>query len=652
MQAGCRRSGPRSGIALGDVFISYKSEDRARAARLVNALTKSGQTVWWDQNIGLGDAWRHQIAEQLDGSRCTIVLWSKLSVGPDGGFVQDEATRAMRHGTYLPVLIDEVELPLGFGFVQSHSLVGWHGSLEAPRFKTLLARVVEMTGREAPPLPAAHAASVGRRQLLLGGAALAGAAVVGVFAVNPTARCAIGFCGGSDEVAIAVLPFRNLSPGTEADFLAEGLTEELRNTLSRAGAVRVAARTSSNSFTGENVDLKEAARKLGVSWLLDGSVRSEGENVRVTAALIEAETGFEKWSESYDRSMGGLLQLQSGIATAVTEALRGRLDDADKAAVSRLPTDNPQAYEAYLRGRKLVDLASDIETDRAALALFDRAVALDPAFAAAHAGRARTLQAIAGADPDATDLKARQDAALSAAQRAVALDPDLPVAQSTLGYILMYGRLDFPAARGPFERARAAAPDDADILIRFGLFHARAGDIKTGLTALRRATELDPLNPRAFRAHSFALYAARDFDAAIATMKKGLAINPALSVAHATIGDALFHKGDVDGAIAEYALEPDEHIRHTGLAIAHRRKGNAAKAAAELAALDGFGDAVSYQRAQVLSQWGDHDGAMAALERALAVRDAGLPLLRNDPAFDPMRKDPRFQAFIARLNFG
>jgi TolB-like protein len=299
-----RRSGkPGSGIALGDIFISYKSEDRARAARLVQALTQSGQTVWWDQNIGLGDAWRLQIAERLDQAPCVIVLWSKLSAGPEGGFVQDEAARAMRHGTYLPVLIDEVDVPLGFGFVQSHSLVGWHGSPEAPRFRTLLARVAEMSGREAPPLQPAHGAGVGRRQLLLGAAGLAAVAAAGLFALSPRARCAVGFCGAPDEVAIAVLPFRNLSPGTQADFLAEGLTEELRNTLSRAGAMRVAARTSSNSFAGDNVDLQEAARKLGVNWLLDGSVRSEGENVRVSATLIEAETGFEKWSDSYDLSL-------------------------------------------------------------------------------------------------------------------------------------------------------------------------------------------------------------------------------------------------------------------------------------------------------------------------------------------------------------
>lgn len=643
--------GVGSGIALGDIFISYKSEDRARAARLVRALTESGQTVWWDQNIGLGDAWRHRIAERLDQARCVVVLWSSLSAGADGGFVQDEAARAMRHGTYLPVLIDEVEVPLGFGSVQSHSLAGWHGSREAPRFKVLLARILEMTGREAPAPASSAAARPGRRQLLLGGGVLLGVAGAGLFAFSPQARCAIGFCSTPDEVTLAVLPFRNLSSGDEADFLAEGLTEELRNTLSRAGAIRVAARTSSNSFAGDGVDLREAARKLGVAWLLDGSVRSDGNKVRVSAALIEADTGFEKWSDSYDRNMDDLLQLQSGIASSVAQALRGNLTAADQAAVTRLPTDNPRAFEAYLRGRKLVDLASDLETDRAALALFDKAIALDPAFAAAHAGRARTLQAIAGADPDLTQLKSNHDAALSAAQRAVALDPSLPVALSTLGYILMYGRLDFPAARGPFERARAAAPDDADILIRFGLFHARAGDMKTGLAALERATRLDPLNPRAFRAHALALYAARDFDAAMAAMKKGLALNPALSIGHATIGDALLQKGDIGGAIAEYRLEPEDHIRHAGLAIALRRKGDADGAEAEMAALSAFGDAVSYQRAQVLSQWGDSARALAALERALEIRDAGLPLLRNDPAFDPMRRDPRFQAFQKRLNF-
>ena len=135
-------------------------------------------------------------------------------------------------------------------------------------------------------------------------------------------------------------------------------------------------------------------------------------------------------------------------------------------------------------------------------------------------------------------------------------------------------------------------------------------------------------------------------------MRKGLALNPALSVGHATIADALLQLGEVQAAIAEYALEPQEHIRHAGLAIALRRAGDVPGAEKELAALRSSGEAVSYQLAQVLAQWGRSDEAMDMLDEALALRDAGLPLLRNDPALDPLRKLKRFQDFQRALNFG
>ncbi len=639
---------------MGEVFLSYKSEDRARAARLVRALEESDIDVWWDQHIGAGDAWRQQIGERLDAARCVVVLWTKTSVGPAGGFVQDEAARAERRGTYLPVTLDDVELPLGFGARQALSLVGWRGNRDAAAFATLLAKVREMIGGDAPKAAVPLASQPGRRTVLIGGAAAAALAAGGVFLAVPATRCRLFPCATDtpEPVALPVLPFRNLSGNPDADFLADGITEEIRNAIARAGTIRVAARTSSNTFTGADLDMQAAARKLGVGWLLDGSVRNVDGKVRVNTTLVEAESGFEKWSESYDREMQDVLALQSEIASTVATTLQGSLDPQSSAAVARLPTANSQAFEAYLRGRKLLDLASDLETDRAALALFDQAVALDPGYAGAHAARARTLQAIANSDPDLTQQRANYNAALSAAQRAVALDPQLAAAQSTLGYILMYGRLDFPAAREPFAKARDSAPDDADILIRYGLFHARVADMKTGLAALKRATELDPLNPRAFRAHSMALYAARQHRAAIAVMKKGLALNPALSIGHATIGDALLQLGELPAAIAEYRLEPLEHIRHTGLAVALRKAGQTAGAEAEMAALRQTGENVWFQVAQVLAQWGDSTAAMDALDKALVLRDAGLPLLRDDPFLDPLRGLPRFQAFQRKLNFG
>jgi TolB-like protein/tetratricopeptide (TPR) repeat protein len=643
--------------AGGELFVSYKSQDRARAATLVRALEASGRTVWWDQQIGVGSAWRQAIADRLDAAAAVIVLWSARSIGAEGQFVHDEASRAMRRGTYVPVLIDPVEPPLGFGGVQCHSLVGWTGNVSAPKFQELIGHLDRLcaaaSGLDALPATGpAPGPLVRRRALLLGlgGAAVAtagGLALVG----GRHLRCRVGLCPVPETVGVAVLPFRNLSASRDSDYLAEGVTEELRTALMRAGGVRIAGRTSSNRMSSTD-DPRAIADQLGVEFLLDGSIRAVEGNVRVNASLVEAESGFTRWSEAYDRPRSDVLAMQSGIATAVAEALRGRLGTAERASVARAPTGSSIAFEAYLRGRKLLDLASDVDTDRAALALFDTAVAADPAFAAAHAGRARSLQAIAGGVTDVAELEASQVAALAAARRAVALDPALSEAQSTLGYILMYGRFDFAGARKAFEQARKAAPHDADVLIRYGLFHARVGEMKTGLDALRRAVDIDPLNPRAHRALGLALYADRQFPAAIAAMREGLRLNPGLSVGHATIGDCLLQQGEWAKAQAEYGLEPERHLMETGLAILLRRTGDVAGSERAFAALRSRGDAVSYQVAQVHAQWGRPEAAVAALDRAYRVRDAGLPLVRNDPAFDPMRTDPQFRAFLRRLGLG
>ncbi len=636
---------------MGDVFLSYKSEDRLRAKRLVRALETSGITVWWDQNLGVGEAWRHELGERLDKASCVIVLWSRMSVGPAGGFVQDEAARAARHGTYLPVLMEPVEMPLGFGSVQALSLVGWQGNAAAPAFQALLAKVRALAGsphqaHAAPPAP-----GLNRRLLLAGGGLLALAG--GTWVIAPRLRSAlnVGTAPESDPVTLAVLPFDALSTDDSADFLAVGLAEELRSALARSGVIQVAARTSSNSFAGSDLALSEIARRLGVDWILDGSVRVAGQDVRVSAALANAGTGLETWSENYDRTMDDLLDMQQSIATAVATALVGTLGPESAAATARRPTQSAPAFEAYLRGRKLLDLATSAATDAEALAQFDRAIALDPLFAGAHAARARSLQALANASQTLAEQQSRHNAALAAARRAVDLDPSLAEAQSTLGYVQMYGELNFPAARLSFERAHELAPTDADILIRYGLFHARAGSMETGISALAEATRRDPYNPRAFRAHALGLLAARQHQQSIAEMRKGLALNPALSAASATIGDNLIQLKDLPAALAAYRTEPQDFSRLTGLAIAYHLAGNRAAAGEAFAALRTSGDAVAYQQAQVLAQWGRTDDSIAMLERAATLRDAGLPLLRNDPFLDPLRNDQRFRALLTRLKF-
>lgn len=639
-----------------DVFVSYKSGDRAMAGQIMQALQAEGLTVWWDQHIGAGDEWRQSITDNLHAARCVLVVWTGLSAGPEGRFVQDEASRALRLGRYLGVRLESVDMPIGFGGLQTVDLKGWKGDRTDPKFRTLVEAIaaVHEGKTRARPVPQ-PAPAIGRRGLIAGAAA--GAIVVAAGAtlgLSRSARCAIGLCGASsgDPSSIAVLPFHTIGSGHEVGYVADGLTEELRGALARLATIHVAARASTNVLSAKGLDLKDIAGQLGVSHVLDGSVQGAEGKLRVNTALVRVDDGFEEWSQAFDRPATDLLALQTDIATSVAQTLRGRLDARESASVGRKPTENPQAFDAYLRGRKLLDLSADQDSDRSALAMFDMAIALDAGFAAAHAARARALQSLAIAAPDAGAVREYSDRALASARAAAKLAPDLPEVESTLGFVLQTGQLDFPGAAKLYRRSLDQAPDDPDILIRYGLLSIRMGRTKVGMDALHKATRLDPVNPRAFRALGLGCYGAHDWKGAIAAMRQALALAPSVSAAHATIGDALVRQGDIKGAVAEYRQEPQDFTRETGLAIALRKAGDNDGADAAFKRLVASGDAVSYQEAQVLAEWGRGEDAIAKLDRALALRDSGLVYLLTDPAFDRVRQDRRFVAVLKQLGLG
>lgn len=221
-----------------DVFVSYKAEDRVRLKPLVAALEAEGFSVWWDAQIGAGIRWREDIQQHLDNAKCVIVAWSKLSVGPGGSFVRDEATRAQRRGAYLPVRIDDVEPPLGFGEMQALSLKGWKGSSEDPRFRALAEAVRGCVAGEMTQGFDSLQPKASRRALLVGGA---GAAAIlgagGWYLFKPAS---------ANATRIAVMPFANLSGNEEQSYFTEGVAEELRGALSRIG-LEVIGRASSNA---------------------------------------------------------------------------------------------------------------------------------------------------------------------------------------------------------------------------------------------------------------------------------------------------------------------------------------------------------------------------------------------------------------------
>lgn len=630
---------------MTDVFLSYKAEDRPRLQPLVAALQADGVSVWWDAHIGGGDDWRDAIQQNLDSAKCVIVAWSKRSVAPEGKFVRDEASRAQRRGVYLPIRIDDVELPLGFGEVQALPLTGWKGSHSDPRYQALLNAISSVTSGERSIAHAPLAAPrVSRRAALAGGGviALGAAGVGGWWLFGP---------GSSAEASVAVMPFANLSGDPAQAYFADGIAEELRGALGRISGLTVIGRTSSEKM--READATEAARKLNVANVLTGSVRRAPGLLRVSAQLVDGSNGVERWSESYDRPEGNALQIQTGIAEAVAGALSIRLGAADKAALALGGTKVANAHELYLKAVAARVPASEAALRRA-IALTDSAIAADAKYAEAHALRARLLANLAGSfQTSAAEGAAGIAEAVTVARHAISLAPKLWEGHAVLGAILSF-QLDFAGSLDAYAQARALGADEPGFMRSFSYNLAKLGRSSESVPLATRAVALDPLNPIMYLAQQMSLFYARRYDEAIVAGGRTLALAPGLEEALSGNGWCMSLQGKPREALAEYAKieDADAWQRLTGEAIAHAQLGDrpaSDKAVARLVELNG--DTVHFQVADIRAQRGEADQAFAALDAALTARDPGLSSLPADPFLDPVRGDPRFQALVRQLKF-
>ena len=503
--------------------------------------------------------------------------------------------------------------------------------------------------RGAQRVSAAEAATLG--VILL----LATAAAFLLAPPPPGAEAASGNLAGDvpEQASVAVLPFVNLSNDAGNEYFSDGVTEEILNTLSQVNGLRVASRTSSFQFKGQQIDVGDVARRLNVAAILEGGVRHAGDRIRVTAQLVDARNGYQMWGESFDRELKDVFAVQEEIARAITAALSVELTAPDSARIGRRPTDDIDAYTTDLRARFFHNNYTERDL-RHALELYQQATELDPAFADPWVGIAMAWANLAD------DWVAPHDAyprAREASLRALALDSMDAESQFGAVSVLQAYEWNGDASRVHIERGLALNPFSADghwFAAMDEMIFRRNYDEAARL--LRRGAELDPL--AGLHSHYLArtYIAQRRWADAERESRRLLAVNPRYVMAYRTLGDAQLGAGDAAAALQSYrtGLQLDAGLvrlraGEIGALAALGREAEARRRMDELLA-----EAEQrYVRAEEIAQgWaalGETDRAFAALERAYEARSAGLLFLESWPAYDPLRADPRFDALIERV---
>jgi serine/threonine-protein kinase len=635
----------REGGAVTDLFLSYKAEDRARVAPLVAALESDGLSVWWDAHIGGGDDWRDTILRHLEAAKCVIVVWSKRSVGPNGNFVRDEASRAQKRKTYFPVRIDKVDPPLGFGETQALDLNGWKGDRSDPRYQAVLGALRKRLGikpRRSKSTQEEESKGLSRRAVIGTGAAAA-VAVAGAGSWIFLRRDA------SHSGSIAVLPFANLSGDPGQAYFSDGIAEELRSALSRIAGLKVVARTSSEAV--RNDESTTAAKKLHVDNILTGSVRQSPSTIRISAQLIDGESGIERWSENYDRAPGDTIKIQTDIAEKVAQSLSAALADTARAAATIGGTRNAAAQNLLLQADALMRDGTREEL-KTAQSLTDAALALDPQYADAMVLRGRVLNRYANTYANATELPQYREQALKDVRTALRVAPELASAHLALAGIYQ-GTLDFRDADREYRLALERSPSSADTIRDYAQFSNRLGRSPQSLALSAKALALDPLNSDSYIARFKVLWGNRSFEEALRFSRQLEQKFPDSHDWRVEVAMCLVLLGRVDDAKRYLQRVPaDNADRMFGEAIIQARAHDARGVQDNVDKLFArFGDASSYQYAEIYAQLGDTDRAFAALDRAVELRDSGLVWLKVDPLLDPLRGTPRFQALFRRLDF-
>ena len=569
---------------MSEVFISYARSTEADAKRIGEGLRALGYGVWRDDEIPAHRAYADVISERLKAAKAVVVVWSAEAAASE--WVRSEAERARAGRKLVQLNLDGADLPMPFDQIQCADLAGWSGEADHPGWRKVAASIAELIGERSGAAPVASA----------------------------QAR----------KLAICVLPFVNISGDPEQEYFSDGISEDIITDLSKVSALSVTARNNAFTFKGKTVEVQQVARQLGVSHVLEGSVRKAGGRVRITAQLIDGAAGDHVWAERWDRELTDIFALQDEISQAIVAALKLKLLPEEKKAIERRGTSSPEAYKLYLMARQYLVTGSrgDLMREEAIIRLCQRAVDLDPGYARAWALLAHG-QAVLGIDRPGV-----AEDGLAAADRALELEADLAEPHAVRARVFHH-RGQLAQALAELEQAQRLDPDSYEVNSVAGSTYYRERRLEEAARCFERWSALSEL----------------DFSAS------GM-----LASCYAALGDH-----ERSRAAARVTLERVEkivaHDPINGHAMAYGADSLAVLGEAERARewmeramlIDPDNWLMRYNFACALSvHLHDSDGAIEALGPVLTQAPPRLiAAARSDPDLDPLREDARFQALMA-----
>jgi TolB-like protein/Tfp pilus assembly protein PilF len=654
--------GPTNQTSVGsDVFVSYASQDAAVANSIVENLEQHGIKCWIaPRDVTPGSQYADEIVGAINDTQVFVLVLSEHAVASP--HVGRELERAASKRRRIIVLrTDAAPLTRSFEYFLSESQWIDVAALGVPAALTKLTQAVGQglapSSWVSPGLGTDVRGPADRKRkpsyltinrvvtaaVFLAVAALVAGVMARYWPSKQGGARAPAVAAITDK-SIAVLPFVDMSEKKDQEYFADGLSEELIDLLAQTPDLRVMARTSSFYFKGKQVTIAEIARALGIAHVLEGSVRKSGSTLRVTAQLIRADTGVHLWSKSYDRDVKDVFIVQDEVSAAVVEALKARLLPMQSIENAHR-SDNSEAYDQYLLGRQFLSRRSR-EGWRLALSAYQRSVDLDAHFAAAYAGLAEAEGVVANDSGDVAGFKP----AVESAERAVTLGPGIADGYAVRGWLRYAYLWDWTGAQSDIEKAMARDAGNSTVQIRYSTLLGALGRISDATAAAKKAIAADPLSAAAQEELARWFINSGQFPAARDALNRALQISPESLWGFYRLEQTELLDGNAEIALAHAGSgQPDARLIFTALA-AHTlgRNTESEQALAEL--ISQFGKIDAYQIAEIYAWQGKTDKALEWLERSYTHHDFGLIDIKTDPFMASARPDPRFRAFLMKMN--